>query len=98
MQISEIEIAAVRKQAPNLSPHARDLYRSMRRDFAERLRSLIMSGDIDQAAMIAGRRLPSWHPILNSWVGLEDALRELRRSCRGDGGSGPAEGGKEEHK
>ena len=84
MQISEIEVKAVSKATP-LSPQARDLYRALRRDYAERLRSLIMSNDISEAGMIAGRRLPKGHPARDAWTGLDDALRELRRHCRGDG-------------
>jgi hypothetical protein len=83
MDISEVEISAVRKSA--LSPHARDLYRALRRDYAEKLRSLIMAAGLNEAAMIAARRLPGGHPIVKSWGSLDDAIRELRGHCRGDG-------------
>jgi hypothetical protein len=84
MEIKYIELGSVRKAA--LSPQARTLYRALRRDFAEQLRSLIMSGDISTIGLIADRRIGTQNEVTKSWLALENALRELRRSCRGDGG------------
>lgn len=84
MNIDSIEVRAVRKSA--LSPNARALYRALRADYAERLRSAIMSHNIDDVARVAGRRIQPGHPLTESWTALNDALRELRGRCRGDGG------------
>lgn len=83
MKIDSIEVRAVRKSA--LSPNARALYRALRADYAERLRSAIMSNNINDVALVAGRRIPPSHPLAQSWTVLDDALRELRGRCRGDG-------------
>jgi hypothetical protein len=41
-------------QPAALSPHARDLYRMLRRDCLERLRSLVAGGDMGALALLSG--------------------------------------------
>ena len=66
-----------------LSPAARDLYRALRVDALERLRSQITGADMDALARIAGRRLKPDHELLKDWNTLRAAARELCKSCKG---------------
>jgi hypothetical protein len=54
----------------------------LRRDFSERLRSLIMSDDLTTISAIASRRLDPHNAVRKSWTALDNALREIRRNCR----------------
>ncbi|MBN8745518.1 MAG: hypothetical protein J0I24_14630 [Thiomonas arsenitoxydans] len=69
-------------QPEALSPHARDLYRALRRDCLERLRSLVTGADLDALALIAGRRLEPDHPLLKDWRRMCAAARELNQNCK----------------
>jgi hypothetical protein len=69
-------------QPAALSPHARDLYRVLRRDCLERLRSLVAGGDMGALAMIAGRRLDADHPLLKDWRRMRAAASELSQNCK----------------
>jgi hypothetical protein len=76
----KIELRPIRRST--LSPQARALYLALRRDFSERLRSLIMSDDLTTISAIASRRLDPHNEVRKSWTALDNALREIRRNCR----------------